>query len=202
MDAPCKATPNPDPDKVLKLQAILGRFQMAKGEVQWRAIQRDALVVLTLTFIVGVYVAVDKIGPWVMLTPPPLMIVAAMWMHHDRRIGMLAGGYIKHVLEPALKEFDGLIGLEDYLDQNDPTRSFAQRHHFTAIMNRLLFPGLQTLALLTGLGIYIAKGSFTAVSVWAVTIGTLLMGVIIVITFVKVRHERHRLLAHQDEAAR
>jgi hypothetical protein len=205
MDSQCKATPAATPEDVLAIQATLGRFQATKGEVQWRAVQRDALVVLTLTFIVGVYVAVDKIGAWVMLTPLPLMVVASMWMHHDRRIGMLAGGYIKEVLEPALRQYDGLIGLEDYLNQKDSTRSFSQRYHFTAIMSRLLFPGLQALALVTGLGVYIVKGPHTPVTLVAVGVGSVLISVLIAFTFVKVKHERHEQLAPEppaDETAR
>lgn len=191
MDPTSKEQPSLTPEQVVALQATMGRFQATKAEVQWRAVQRDALVVLTLTFMVGVYVGLDKIGLWVMLVPLSLTVVASMWMHHDRRIGMLAGGYIKEILEPALRGYDGLIGLEDYLNQKDSTRSFSQRHHFTAVMSRLLFPGLQALALATGLGLYIAKGSFTPASVWAVVGGTILIGGVIVYTFVKVKHERH-----------
>jgi hypothetical protein len=186
-----KGLPAPEGRSALKLQALLARFQATKQEIQWRGVQRDALVVLALTFTVGIYVGIDKIGAWVMLAPVPLLYVASMWLHHDRRIGFLAG-YILNVVEPALKDYDDLEGLDEYLNDKDPARSFARRLHFSEIVGRLVFPGLQLAALASGVGIYIAKGSFTPLTVWFVAMGTVLMLVVICLTFSKVKHIRQR----------
>lgn len=186
-----KDLPAPEGRSALKLQALLARFQATKQEIQWRGVQRDALVVLALTFTVGIYVGIDKIGVWVMLAPVPLLYVASMWLHHDRRIGFLAG-YILNVVEPALKDYDDLEGLDEYLNDKDPARSFARRLHFSEIVGRLVFPGLQLAALASGVGIYIAKGSFTPLTVWFVAMGTVLMLVVIWLTFSKVKHIRQR----------
>lgn len=175
----------------LRLQALLGRFQATKQEIQWRGVQRDALVVLALTFTVGIYVGIDKIGVWVILAPVPLLYVASMWLHHDRRIGFLAS-YILNVVEPALKEYDNLEGLDDYLNDKDPARSFARRLHFSAIVGRLVFPGLQLATLATGIGIYIAKGSFSPLTVLSVAAGAVLMLGVTWLTFIKVKHIRQR----------
>jgi hypothetical protein len=121
--------PAPEGRSALKLQALLARFQATKQEIQWRGVQRDALVVLALTFTVGIYVGIDKIGAWVMLAPVPLLYVASMWLHHDRRIGFLAG-YILNVVEPALKDYDDLEGLDEYL--NDRTRRAPLRGGYTS----------------------------------------------------------------------
>jgi hypothetical protein len=186
-----KDLPAPEGRSALKLQALLARFQATKQEIQWRGVQRDALVVLALTFTVGIYVGIDKIGAWVMLAPVPLLYVASMWLHHDRRIGFLAG-YILNVVEPALKDYDDLEGLDEYLNDKDPARSFARRLHFSEIVGRLVFPGLQLAALASGVGIYIAKGSFTPLTVWFVAMGSVLMLVVIWLTFSKVKHIRQR----------
>jgi hypothetical protein len=110
-------------------------------------------------------------------------------MHHDRRIGFLAA-YTLIVLEPALEQYDRLVGLDRYLNDRDPTRSFTQRHHFTAIMSRMLFPGLQCLALAVGIGVYIAKGSFGAASVAGIAVATVVILAITTLTFLKVKHVR------------
>ncbi|HSE61487.1 MAG TPA: hypothetical protein VLA88_04300 [Candidatus Saccharimonadales bacterium] len=175
----------------LQVQVTLQRFIVTRSEIQWRGIQRDAMVIFAFTLMGVIMGSIDKVGVWVLLTPFPLVYLAALWLQHDRRIGSLSQ-YLRSVIEPALKAYDGLEGLEEYLNANERARSYAQRHHFTAVMARLLFPSLQSLALAAGLGIFVHRGSFGLLQNTLMAVGALIILGSIALTFSKVKHVRIR----------
>lgn len=173
----------------LRVLVILGRYNSVRTEIQWRGVQRDAMVIFAFTLVGVVFGSIDKIGVWAMITSHPLIYLAVTWLHHDRRIGSLAH-YLRHVIEPAMKEYDQLAGLEEHLDTHERARSYKQRYHFSSVMSRLLFPSLQGISLGAGIGLFIHKGSFSLPAVSLVVVAAVLILGSIAFTFAKVKHVR------------
>lgn len=170
-----------------KVEVTLARFEAVRSEIQWRGVQRDAMVIFAFTLVGVILGSVDKVGPWILLAALPITYLASMWLHHDRRVGSLAS-YLLEVLEPTLRGYDQLPGLEEYLNSFEPTRRKGK--HFTSVMARLLFPTLQLALLGTGVGMFISKGPLNP----NLTVLVIVAGVVILmataLTFAKVKHIR------------
>lgn len=173
----------------MRLQVILERHRETRTEIQWRGVQRDAMVIFAFTLMGVVFGGIDQVGVWILLTPFPLIYLASMWLQHDRRIGSLAH-YLRNVIEPAMEAIDGLQGLEKHLDEFEGARSYSKRFHYTSIMSRLLFPSLQGMALATGIGLFMRSGPYDPPLVTLVVVAALIILASTALTFAKVKHIR------------
>jgi hypothetical protein len=173
------------------MQVTLQRYQAVRTEIQWRGVQRDATIIFAFTLVGVVLSSIDKIGAWVILMPLPLLYLATMWLQHDRRVGSLAH-YLRHEVEPAMKQYDGLPGLEEHLNMHERSRSYNQSYHFSSIMSRLLFPSLQGIGLGAGVGLFIARGPINFPLTTLVVVAGVLILASIIFTFAKVKHIRIR----------
>lgn len=180
---------SPEVAAQLSMTATVARFEAIRTEIQWRGIQRDAMVIFAFTVLGVVFGSINTVGMWILLAPIPITYLAAMWLHHDRRIGSLAR-YLLDQIEPAMKKHDALLGLEEYLDAFETARKSGS--HFSAIMSRLLFPTLQLAASSTGVGIFIANGPSNSAVVGLVIVAAVIALTTIIFTFKKVKHIRIR----------
>ena len=173
--------------KQLMVDVIRARFEAIRTEIQWRGVQRDAMTIFAFTVVGVVLGSLNAIGMWAGVAALPVTYLASMWLHHDRRIGSL-GNYLLTKIEPAMNEFDGLPGLEEFLDGFEKARKTGR--HFSSIMSRLLFPSLQLTAIVAGIGM--TRVPFGSVATSAMMGVTAIMLVATGVTFTKVKHIRTR----------
>jgi hypothetical protein len=191
VDGPAAAAESPTTSATpeMRLQVTLERHRATRTEIQWRGVQRDAMVIFAFTLMGVVFGGIDQIGAWILLAPFPLAYLASMWLQHDRRIGSLAH-YLRNILEPAMEQYDNLTGLEKHLDEFEGARAYSQRFHFSSVMSRLLFPSLQGMALGTGIGLFIHAGPYKPSVIVLVTVAALIILGSTILTFAKVKHIR------------
>lgn len=165
-----------------KSETLAARLAASRSEVQWRGALRDTTMFVIALGICGVGY---QTGLLVLGLPVILMFPAVQWLQHDRRIGSVAG-YIRDVIEPALREVDGVMGLDEYLDQKERAQ---KRFHFTSVVTRLFFPTLQSGMMMLGIYRYskVDISAFGDVLVWMVIAANI---VVVIWTFAKVKYIR------------
>ncbi len=152
------------------------------SEIQWRAVQRDALVLFAF-LLTGTMAGMGA----ALFTPVLLYFVAVMWHRHDKRIGAGAR-FLRIKIEPLMV---GVPSYEQWLDSAESERSYVKKATRSAVSSRLFFPTMQ----LGGLGWGVVRymiGHRTTVATVGVVALTVVELALIVFTFITVKHERSK----------
>jgi hypothetical protein len=155
------------------------------NDISTRTGQRKAVIGVATTIVIGsAFVA----GIWTLVVPILLFVCAIKWDQHDRRIGQQAR--YKRLLEREMQKDDGVLGNEDYLDMNDPDRSYNKRWTLSQIGNRALFPALELTTTVIGLARYINSKNHPSWTTALVVLGVIVGVSLAAFTWIKVDNKR------------
>ncbi len=174
----------PVTEQQLALMATTLRHQAATSEIQTRAAARWGILAFSMTALAFSLAA----GMAAFAAPFLLVFLGFWWMHEDKRMGAVA--HYKKLIEDRLEKYDGMGGLEDYLDSKG--RGERKRFHVPVMLLRIFFPSLQVAATVRGFVAYLQTPPIqhTTLMAWLVWSAVGLNVAIIAFTAKFVRHVR------------